>query len=506
GGPGDDTGSDRGAGGASGPPPPNLAAGTGSLDRPSTRPGFLVRNLTWRRAILGGVLAFALLGVAVAGYFVLWSQGIGAVGSLKAQGVFEEGERVVLADFSDRSGGAGLGPVVTEALRIDLVESPNLDPVSSDQVAEILERMELAEGAALGASVAREVAVRGGFKAVIEGDVSAAGSGFILTASIRDVQTGRPLAAFRETAGDEAAVIAAIDKLSQRIREKAGESLRSIKSGPELERVTTSSLEALRTFTRAHEAFERGADEDALALLEDAVALDPDFAMAWRLIAVIHQNTRLDPQAQREATVRAWELRDRLPSVERHLAEAVYHSSVTGDRDETIRAYESVLRIDPDHRAAVNNLAAELFRQGELARAEGILRRAVTGPAESRAVWANLVLMLAFQRKFAAAEEALAGYGERYPQDGTVRSMRNRLAMIQDRPQAETLSRAVLEDDEARPLDRIHALDDLAQAAVREGKLGEAREHFRAALEEAQRVSPALGWLRRLWWAQAEAV
>ena len=65
----------------------------------------------------------------------MWATGVGPVGSLVAQGVIEEGDRLVLADFTDGSG-TGLGDVVTEALRVDLQESEVLSLVSPAQVAE----------------------------------------------------------------------------------------------------------------------------------------------------------------------------------------------------------------------------------------------------------------------------------------------------------------------------------------------------------------------------------
>jgi hypothetical protein len=74
---------------------------------------------TWRNAVAGGIASFALLGILVAGYFVMWSKGIGPVGSLAAQGVFEEGDAVVLAEFENTSDDETLGGMVTEALRVD---------------------------------------------------------------------------------------------------------------------------------------------------------------------------------------------------------------------------------------------------------------------------------------------------------------------------------------------------------------------------------------------------
>ncbi len=55
-------GAEAGASDSSATAPRNLAAGTGSLDRPTTRPHRIQRLLTWRNSFRGGVFAFAGLG------------------------------------------------------------------------------------------------------------------------------------------------------------------------------------------------------------------------------------------------------------------------------------------------------------------------------------------------------------------------------------------------------------------------------------------------------------
>jgi len=90
--------------------------------------------------------------------------------------------------------------------------------------------------------LAREVAIREGIKAVVAGDISPAGRQFIVSASLLTAEDGNVLAAFRETARDSSEVIPAVDKLSKRLRAKIGESLKTIRQSPPLERVTTASL------------------------------------------------------------------------------------------------------------------------------------------------------------------------------------------------------------------------------------------------------------------------
>ena len=165
--------------------------------------------------------------------------------------------------------------------------------------------------------LAREVAVRDGIKAVLEGDVGAAGTGFILSATLRAAETGETLASFRRTAETPEEVIGAIDKLSQDIRQKTGESLRSIKQGAPLEEVTTTSLEALRKFTEAEVSFDAGDEAEALALLEDAIALDSAFAMAHRKIAITLYNLGMNREREVEALSAAYRHRHRLTERDR---------------------------------------------------------------------------------------------------------------------------------------------------------------------------------------------
>src|SRR5690606_28860924 len=124
--------------------PPAIVPRGGVLDEPATRSPIHHRLLTWRNAILGGVAAFALLGLAVTGYFVMRVTGIGPVASLAAQGIIEEGEAIIIADFENTSSDPSLGDVVTEALRVDLAGSPALTPLAPARIQEALRLMQRA--------------------------------------------------------------------------------------------------------------------------------------------------------------------------------------------------------------------------------------------------------------------------------------------------------------------------------------------------------------------------
>jgi eukaryotic-like serine/threonine-protein kinase len=404
----------------------NLAPGTGSLDRPSTRPSAGRRLLTWRNAMIGGVGAFTLLGISLMAYFAMWTSGIGPVGNLVAQGVLEERDPIVLATFSDATG-EGFGDVITEALRVDLLESPVLSIVPAGRLRQVLRLMERPANGPLPAELAREVALREGYKAIIQGDVASLGDAYVISAAVVAAESGDQLKAFRVTARSESELVDAVDKLSQDIREGAGESLRNIRAGAPLERATTSSFAALRDLTEAERAEERGDDEEALRLLADAVARDTAFAMAYRKIAVIYYNTGTSPDAALDAATRAFRHRARLTERERFLTEAYYHSTVTGDMDAQVAAYRSVLRVAPDDGAALNNLSLVLGRRGEFDEAIALLVRAVALPSSASSVaMANLVFHRLRAGDVTGALESLGAYEAAYPSHSLVHYARIR--------------------------------------------------------------------------------
>jgi tetratricopeptide (TPR) repeat protein len=460
---------------------------------------------TWRNAILGGVAAGSLLVATVIAYLSMWALGIGPVGSLVAQGVIDARDPIILAEFDNRTEDQTLGAVVTDALRVDLLESQVVTLVDGGLVDEVLRRMGRPTDQPVTADVAREVAVREGIKAVVEGDVSRVGSGYLLAARVVVPDDGMTLAAFRETAEDDRDLLGAIDRLSQKLREKAGESLRDIRAGEPLEAVTTSSLEALRLFAQAKESEEDGEVARTIDLLEQAVALDSTFAMAWRFLAVQHSNRGGDYDAQVRASSAAYRHRDRLTERERYLAEAYYHYTVTRDEDAAAQAYRQVLERHPHDRVALNNLGIYYGNQEEWEQAAAHYQRAVDGPGRSRSAFNNLVIALYNTDRQDEAVRVLDAWEERYEFEFGM--ARHRFMLNWGRGNleaAEAAARAGLErvsDDVFAQLDLRTRLADFYAA---QGRIAEAREVQldRRAVASAQGLAvqvynsnQALAWL-----------
>jgi tetratricopeptide (TPR) repeat protein/tRNA A-37 threonylcarbamoyl transferase component Bud32 len=335
------------------------------------------RWFTWRKALLGGAMAFGVLGLGVGAYTAMRLLGIGPVGTLVAAGHLKASDRLIVADFTNRSSDSTLGPSVTEAFRIDLAQSPLVTLVGSSALGDALDRMKQPRNAVLTPELARELAQREGAKAVVVGDISPVGKGYVLTARLVAPQDGTELVALRETANDDGQILKAIDRLSRSMRERIGESLRSIRANEPLEQVTTGSLEALRLYTEGNRAANLGESEQAISLLKQAVAIDTGFAMAWRKLAVAYSNSGSGQALVNDAATRAYAHRDRLPEMERDQTVAFYFWRVENDRDKAAEAYRAVLRLDPDNLNALVNLSNILTSQRQWAEAESLGIRAV---------------------------------------------------------------------------------------------------------------------------------
>ena len=326
------------------------------------------RWLTWPRAFSGGLVAFSALSLLVAGYVAMRTLGIGPLGTLVATGVLEEQDRVILTEFVDQSGDATLAGAVTEAFRVDLGQSPMITLVQGSELAEAFARMEREPPAILTVDLAREVAAREGIKAVVSGEINSVGGQYVLSTQVLAASSGDILVSLRETASDSTELIAALDRLSKGLRERVGESLVSIRSGPALRRVTTASLPALRKYSQASRAMDAGEAGRAVSLFQEAIELDTAFAMAYRGLAIQLLNYGIERALATSSMNKAYEYRDRLTEKERLWTEGSYHMG-RGETDEALSAYQTLLEMEPEGAAILNNIGVlyNLNRQNERA-------------------------------------------------------------------------------------------------------------------------------------------
>lgn len=390
------------------------AAHSPAMTRDKPR-GVLERTFTWKRAITGGVLAFALLGLATTGFMGMRALGIGPAATLLSAGTLDERDPILLADFEARGADTLLAAAVTDGFRVALEQSNVIRLYERDRVVGALRRMQRDPASKITPDLAREVAQREGLNAVLVGDVTLAAGAHVVTARLIDPTSARVLASFRETADEPTEVIAAVDALAGDVRRKIGDSLKDIRRSEPLEQVTTPSLEALQLYSRAERLFTGGLDnERVIVLLKEAIARDSTFAMAWRKLGAAYQNLN-DQTRMVEALTRAYELRDRLPSRERHHAVAIYAAEVEWDSEKAIDAYRALLELSPDDAAAWNNLGLNYFYLGQMERAIEGYAQAIRADSTRASTYRNLSWVLINTGRVDEAQRVFDAYRRRWP-------------------------------------------------------------------------------------------
>jgi len=393
-----------------------------------------------------------------------------------------DGHRIVLADFGNDTPDSTLAVVATEALRIDLNSGLQGSLLEPTEVSAVLRRMGRAPGPILEPEVAREVAIRAGAELVIEGQVGSVGSASFLSAKVRRAESGRVLGAFRQVAQDQTGIIEALEGLSRDLRRSLSPFPGDAGDRAPLPSVTTTSLDALRAYAQAMRVWDFRADgPTALTLLEEAVAVDSTFAMAFRKMGTILVTLQLNRERQIWALEKAYRNREHLSDIERLLTSATYHQAITGDLQAASAALTALLELDADNLGAMANLASILEARGDIAEAERLLRRCVGSQEPMPLCWFLLAGNLYSQDRATEAWQVLLDAENRYSGNWQVEEMQVYWLTAQGRyREADSiLDGAGPGGDPRLQGARLRARAGIA--AVR-GRLREAREHLAHAL------------------------
>ena len=408
-------------------------------------------------------------------------------------------ERLLIPDLVNHTRDSLLSGAISEALRVDLEQSRRVQVLSAPQVQEALRRMERPSTAPLTDSLAREVALRDGAKALVTGDVGELGTAYTISVHLVSAQSGEIVDGFRETAKDSTQVLEAVDRLSRQLRTRLGDGLALIQSSAPLEQVTTPSLAALRAYSQGIRAAERDGDaEKSITLLEEAVSLDPHFAMAYRKLAAEYDLLGDVRHAKAlAATDSAFRNRDHLSDRERYLTMAIYYQN-KGEPEKTAAAYRAVLEQYPRDVRALNNLGSVYMQLKDFRSALEFRSRAVAADSTIPVLYNNLAQSLFSEGKYDETARVLSIENAKYPEftpalwtDISLSAARGDFAL------AEQKTRAALEHAGDDYDDRAEAMELSSALALAQGHLGEAERVTRQQLELIERKGQPSDYLEQ---------
>ena len=420
---------------------------------------------------------------------------------------------------------------LSDLLISDLSQSRFLQVLSAERLFQIMEELDILTASSYSSDDLKALARRGGVRYVLVGKMTKAGDIIRLNTTLQEAQTGEVIGAERVEGEGEDSLFALVDELTTRI--KANFKLSAEKIAADLdakvEDITTTSTEAHRYYNEGMTYHNRGDYTKSIPLMELAVAIDPEFAMAYRAMSVAYSNLGYKGEAERRLD-RAFELKDRVSERERYYIEADYYRRSEKTFDKAIDAYEKLLAVYPDDHVGNNNLgvvynsieeyekAIECFEvnvrnqtqnyhsysnlataylsTGRLRKAEGVARHYLSDIMDHPQIRNSLAQTLVYQRKFSTAlEETEKALSQDAGALDAIVTKGNVLFLSGDVPGARAEYTRLLDNEQ--PIAHLFGRTLLADFHSAQGQFREAETQLRQGLDLAEMMAEA-SWTARL--------
>ncbi|MGB7068276.1 MAG: protein kinase [Pyrinomonadaceae bacterium] len=319
-------------------------------------------------------------------------------------------DAILLTEFANLTGDAVFDGTLNLALAITLEQSPVVEIFNDARVRHSLRLMGRDPSERVTRELGREICMRQSLKAYITGSVSCMGSTYVLTLEAVNGRNGDIIGRQLEQTDTKEHVLQALGRAAAGLREKLGESLSSIDMfDAPLQEATTTSMEAFKAYSVFIEYYRDGKTVEAIPFAKRAIELDPNFASAYVMLAVMYSNTN-QPKLAAEYATKAYELREKVGEYEGLRITEFYHTTVSGevdkqietlnlykrsypldaiphvklsDRYEVIGQFEKAVeegregyRLNPHYSIAIQNLCTALMRVGRFSEVHSLCREA----------------------------------------------------------------------------------------------------------------------------------
>ncbi len=271
-------------------------------------------------------------------------------------------DTIVLADFINTTGDTVFDDALKQALAVELGQSPFLNVLSDRKVSETLGMMGRPANQRITMDVGRELCLRTGSKALLGETISTLGSHYLIDLSAVACGTGDTLAKEQGEATNKEEVLKTLSRTSASLRTKLGESLPSVQKFEVPIAATTSSLEALKSYSMGITVGREKGDAPSIPFLKRAIELDPNFPMAYAGLAISYNNLG-EPSLAIEYASKAYALRDRVTEREKLRITADYFRA-TGQLEKEAQTYELWIANYPNDSVPYNNLGANYSYMG----------------------------------------------------------------------------------------------------------------------------------------------
>jgi tetratricopeptide (TPR) repeat protein len=197
--------------------------------------------------------------------------------------------------------------------------------------------------------------VNQGVGVVLSGSLGRQGSNYELTMRALEAVTGNEIASLEDRTSSKDRVLALATEMAGEVREALGDDLSDSVRRFAMETLSATSLEVVGEYASAMEALSRAGYEEALQGFSNAVALDPNFGLAYAAMAAVSRNLGRQDDAVKYLNEAITHL-DSMTERERYRTRALFYA-VTGDYEACVTEYSDLIARYAGDAASRNNMA-----------------------------------------------------------------------------------------------------------------------------------------------------
>ena len=322
---------------------------------------------------------------------------------------------VVVGNFTNTTGDTVFDGALRRVAVMGLAQSPYLRVLSDGSIGQLLQGLGRPPNEPLTSGLARFACRDARAAVVIDGSIDRSGQDYVVTVEAARCGDGSVVAQKRESAGRRDQVVPALGRAIADLRRRLGEPDATLQSyNVPIDVATTDSLEALRAYQLGMELRARADNLNAIPALKTAIALDPQFAVAYAQLGSSYSNMG----NVNEGTPffrKAFELRDRATAPERFLIAGRYFDIVIGDLEKGSETYRAWTQVYPDEWLGFNALANDANLMGRYDIAENAARRAVALEPNRLFGYTNLITALVASYRYDEAKAVCRQALEHFP-------------------------------------------------------------------------------------------
>jgi eukaryotic-like serine/threonine-protein kinase len=298
-------------------------------------------------------------------------------------------DTIVVGEFTNATGDPDFDLVLSSALRAKLEESPYLNLIPETKFRRLVKD---SDSPSLKDELQTCVSLHA--QALIDGEILNQPSGYQILVNAWSCGNKRLLTRQKLHANTKEDVLPTLSAAGKQLRSVLGEPESSLQRfNVPLIQATTGSLAALRAFTQGEKKHLLGADFASVDDYKLAVALDPQFALAYGRLGSVYYNLE-EFTLSRDYYQKAFDLRERATERERLYIAADYYMS-TGEIELEVKAYELWRTMYPRDPIVADNLANEYLMLGQAEKAVSQAQEAIRldpgeDPDYTNLAWANL--------------------------------------------------------------------------------------------------------------------